>query len=450
MCSPKLREQIFDAIFENSIENVETLLQSLEPAQRKLFFFSTLHGHSPLSFAIKHNLLEMSLYLLEHSLRLGRSNLCKFWKSCRHPLKTAVFTKNIKLVRMIAQNMDDIDDYPDGVYSPLMLTILTGDIEYVKIMIRLGADVNRPCSNNSSPLMSSVLSDDICRFLIYHGACLNHKDNDGFTALHVAATLTNTNCLNFLINAGADLSIQSNEGLTPIMFAATLINVAAVSLLSQLPAYTDLEKIEALEVLSACLVCGQKPMLELWILAVELRKNRYPKKVLPAMQIFDFNREFHTETDLQKLQNDPLTLAFQSILVIERILGRNNSVYLRVLLQTAQIAKESRNMQKVWQLIEYIEQYCLLAPASLIMTCATYFQTLFTVIVRDPVRDNIYDHSVYSLLKMIVNVTKDMWVQLQKEYFKDHRFENFNFTEVVNAFLYMTSVIKQVNLSPDI
>ena len=446
-CSPSLLKEIFEAILENSIDKVENLLQNQTPMKRNMVFLSTLHGHSPLSFAIKHNMIEMSFCLLEYSLRIGRSRLCKFWNRSRHPLRTALIAKNIELARMIAQNMDNINDYNDGVYSPLILAILTGDIEYVKIMIRLGADVNRSCSNDNSPLMSSILSDDICRFLIYQGAFLNHKDKDGFTALHLATTLKKTNILKILINAGADLLIRSIEGLTPIMFAATLINVPAVTLFSDQNAYSNLEKIEAAEVLNACLVCCQKALIDLWIHALEMRKGRYQKTVFPTNETLDFSQEFVTESEIINLQNDPLKLAFQGILVIERILGRNNSIYLRVLIQTTLIAQEGQNREKVCQLIDYIEKYCFLASSTLIVKCATYFQTLFTAIIEDPDLDNNYQLCVFSLFKMIVNVARDMWVKVQDEYSKDHRAENNNFTEVINTFLYMTSMVKQINLS---
>ena len=109
--------------------------------------------------------------------------------------------------------------------------------------ITKGADVNARCENGTTVLMYVIVMSDVfnetyigmtadvqiiskekflefAKLLIDAGADVNAKDNDGLTALMVAANNRNSEVVQELINAGADVNAKSFVGMTALMFAA--------------------------------------------------------------------------------------------------------------------------------------------------------------------------------------------------------------------------------------
>ena len=208
------------------------------------------------------------------------------------------------------------------------------------------------------------------------------------------------------------------------MVASVNINYQTVQDLCELDEYSQKEKIEALEILSACLVGCGCPNISYWFRALEMRNPRFPKIIhFPTQNILDFSREFTTKEDLESLQADKLKLAFQGILVIDRILGRNNVVYLRQLLQTAFIAK-GENMLKVQQLIDYILQYCQVTSGYIICSCLHYLKILFTEIFSNGNPGNIFENGTFDLFKIIARATAEMWFLVKDKFYRTPLFVN--------------------------
>ena len=67
--------------------------------------------------------------------------------------------------------------------------------------------------------------------LVNFGAKLNLSDNDGNTALNLAAENTSTEVIEALIRAGADVNIANKEGVAPLMNAADKGDIESVRLL---------------------------------------------------------------------------------------------------------------------------------------------------------------------------------------------------------------------------
>jgi len=62
------------------------------------------------------------------------------------------------------------------------------------------------------------------RLLLTHRANAKHKDYDGWTALHNAASRGHIDIANLLIKYGADINAQSRLGFTPLSEYIFLIN----------------------------------------------------------------------------------------------------------------------------------------------------------------------------------------------------------------------------------
>ena len=90
--------------------------------------------------------------------------------------------------------------------SMLVIAVRYGHTEVVKALIDAGADVN-PSSflNGCDPLPAAVLykKTECLKMLIDAGADVNHRDNNGESALCLAAFSYDTKCIKLLIKNGA-------------------------------------------------------------------------------------------------------------------------------------------------------------------------------------------------------------------------------------------------------
>lgn len=111
---------------------------------------------------------------------------------------------------------------PDG-FTPLGLAAFFGHAEAVEALLAAGADANLPSreSMKMPPLGSAmaVQRNDIARTLIEHGADVNGKATNDFTALHTAAARGNIESAKLLLDHGADINATSTDGKTPMSYA---------------------------------------------------------------------------------------------------------------------------------------------------------------------------------------------------------------------------------------
>lgn len=85
------------------------------------------------------------------------------------------------------------------------------------------ADANRRDSNGRTKLMFAAKKGDIAKIedLLYSGAQIDAKDNEGWTALMYAARYQkNSDVTRLLLYRGADRSIKNNYGITALMLSA--------------------------------------------------------------------------------------------------------------------------------------------------------------------------------------------------------------------------------------
>lgn len=103
----------------------------------------------------------------------------------------------------------------------------TGTVEQMQAAINAGADVNAIVPPGSyTPLMAAALDSNHARaskkimLLLEAKADPKLPNNDGFTALHIAAGEGNLNVVASLLAAGADVNSTNHIGLTPLMEAS--------------------------------------------------------------------------------------------------------------------------------------------------------------------------------------------------------------------------------------
>ena len=79
--------------------------------------------------------------------------------------------------------------------------------------------VNYPLDDDDNSLLllaSNSSNVDVLRLLLCHGACIDHQNSDGYTALHVAAMNGCVEATRLLLQYGAYPLREDNDGLTPV------------------------------------------------------------------------------------------------------------------------------------------------------------------------------------------------------------------------------------------
>lgn len=97
--------------------------------------------------------------------------------------------------------------------------VLYGDLETVKQHITADTDLNqKEPMGGSTPLISAITFDkqEIAKALIEAGADLNLQNNDGSSALHVAAFFCRVESTQLLLDAGANKTLKNKWAATPL------------------------------------------------------------------------------------------------------------------------------------------------------------------------------------------------------------------------------------------
>ena len=171
------------------------------------------------------------------------------------PLPKAADNGDLASVEVLLKYKADIEVREDHLRDVWFIIIRTalfsaavyGEIHILRCLIENGADVNARVSvdDNSTPLMIAAANSqrDVVTFLIEHGANVDLRDEDGFTALHCAcldrAYIGVGEMLGCLIENGADVNARTNEDCTPLMIACDNDHVYAVKFLMEHGANVD-------------------------------------------------------------------------------------------------------------------------------------------------------------------------------------------------------------------
>jgi serine/threonine-protein phosphatase 6 regulatory ankyrin repeat subunit A/serine/threonine-protein phosphatase 6 regulatory ankyrin repeat subunit B len=121
-------------------------------------------------------------------------------------------------------------------FTPLHLASSKGHIEIVEFLLNHGADTELEIFNGETPLMLAAQyarygQYETIKTLLEHGAKVNHKDEDGGTALHKAAMYSGKEVMNLLISYGADVNAREEYQITPLHQAAMLNNIESAKAL---------------------------------------------------------------------------------------------------------------------------------------------------------------------------------------------------------------------------
>ena len=105
--------------------------------------------------------------------------------------------------------------------NELLIAAYSGDTETVKELLARGVKVNHRADDGATALMMAVWQHhtDVVQLLLAHQADVNVHKNDGATALMIAAEAGHTDVVQLLLAHQADVNAQANAGQTALMYA---------------------------------------------------------------------------------------------------------------------------------------------------------------------------------------------------------------------------------------
>ena len=175
-------------------------------------------GWTALHYAARDAKSEIIEYLLSLGLKVNmvdNSGQTPLMCACRDGDRL----DNIKTLIKQGADIHQIDN--DG-WTALHDAARDAKSEIIEYLLSLGLKVNMVDNSGRTPLMFACC--DCSRFdniktLIKQGADIHQIDNDGWTALHDAATHAKSEIIEYLLSLGLKVNMVDNSGHTPLMCA---------------------------------------------------------------------------------------------------------------------------------------------------------------------------------------------------------------------------------------
>ena len=277
-------------------------------------------------------------------------------------LMMACRSQHVRLVKFLLQQGANVQvkdkDGKTALHFACELTFTwkPASCDLLNCLTENGADINALRKDNRTPLMvaSSCGGVDQITFLIKRGANVHLQDKNGDTALHHAARNMN-NSLEIVcaLTAAGASQMCNNQGLTPLLVASSTGNNAAVEELLKNQEVTKEQRIDALELLGATIVT--RPSWGVYDIVSQafsyLMRGmeercadplhpllKQPMKPIDAYQNRQESQSLEELVEIGKSKN---ALTMESLIIIERVLGENNSELLNHIRRAARYFENS-------------------------------------------------------------------------------------------------------------
>lgn len=259
-------------------------------------------------------------------------------------LMMACRSQHVRLVKFLLQQGANVQvKDKDGKTAlhfacELTLTWKPASCDLLNCLTENGADINALRKDNRTPLMvaSSCGGVDQITFLIKRGANVHLQDKNGDTALHHAARNMN-NSLEIVcaLTAAGASQMCNNQGLTPLLVASSTGNNAAVEELLKNREVTKEQRIDALELLGATMVSSDFYdifLSEGFSYLMRGMEERFADPLHPLLKqpmkpidAYQNRQESQSLEELVEIGESRNALKMESLIIIERVLGENNS-----------------------------------------------------------------------------------------------------------------------------
>lgn len=218
---------------DEGIVFLQFLLDNLQPTQRSALLARDNAGRTPLHFAAEYGIRVMCEIIIEH---------LQAWK---------LFD--------VTGGIDGPKWQDDEGWAPLHLSVVGGHPLTTQALLdaerRMAPNISKSAAARRSSKSAAVLAIatkanffDIVRLLVQAGVDINYQDEQGDTALHVAARFGHVDCARLLLEGSelqkADMELcEKTYGWTPLFIACVDGHLPIVNLLIE--AGADLERVDS-------------------------------------------------------------------------------------------------------------------------------------------------------------------------------------------------------------
>ena len=133
---------------------------------------------------------------------------------------------NVRVIEVLIKHGADLEVKVGGEDStPLEVAIFNDNFEAAKALLEGGANAN------AKPFLTKKRESQYVRLFLKHGANVNQKTSEGWTALHDAARHNDVETAGILLENGADINARDNKNETPFDIASQQISIDVLELL---------------------------------------------------------------------------------------------------------------------------------------------------------------------------------------------------------------------------
>lgn len=196
------------------------------------------HGDSPLAYAFRSGKSSTAKKILLLLLKYGVDTtfISKDGENVLHLFLTFAeqdYENPVEIAEILLDQGLPLNDVNSWGCTPLNYSISDCDKELIKFFINKGAEINTKCFGTekrygSFPLYAAVKRGDkeIVDLLLSNGADINFVDDHGCTALHEACFSLHGILIDFLIWKGANVNVKNNDGETPFYIMLSTLDAA--------------------------------------------------------------------------------------------------------------------------------------------------------------------------------------------------------------------------------
>lgn len=187
------------------------------------------NGSTPLHHAAERGLVGCVAVLIEHGADVQTTDNSGF-----SPLLWAIVARQEDIVDQLLSMGADANSLSADGRSAIAWAARMGQVSIARLLLDRGASMHDALNRQrTTPLEEAAASGNlhIVELLIRRGADPNHRDRDGWSAIHWAAEEGHQEIVSFLLNHGANPNAVSSYGTSPLHCAANGGNPAIVSLL---------------------------------------------------------------------------------------------------------------------------------------------------------------------------------------------------------------------------
>jgi len=175
------------------------------------------NGKTALMVAAKQGDIERMKQLLGQGAGANRPN-----NNGGTPIMYAALSGDPDTVRLLLEHGARVNAVATNGWTALMIASVKGFVDVARLLLEYGAEPNQTDVYSWTPLMRAVYQQrpQVARLLAEHEQTrVNHRGENGVTALHLAVARGDAKAVELLLANGADPAIRDASGRTALDFA---------------------------------------------------------------------------------------------------------------------------------------------------------------------------------------------------------------------------------------